>query len=111
MSTDTWPSRARIVLMSTPALSRCVAVVCLRMVCGLTCFFCREATLRAATATCRSTTGAELIIVRIVIDQKFEPERAAIKRAVEFECKGHGYAAFNRLRENTSLNDPLASPD
>jgi hypothetical protein len=32
---DTCPSQARMVLMSTPALSKCVAVVC-RIVWGLT---------------------------------------------------------------------------
>ena len=34
VASDTCPSQARIVLMSTPARSRCVAVVC-RIVCGL----------------------------------------------------------------------------
>ena len=29
VSTETWPSHARMVLMSTPARRRCVAVVCL----------------------------------------------------------------------------------
>src|SRR5437870_13598052 len=35
VANDTCPSQARIVLMSTPARNRCVAVVC-RIVCGLT---------------------------------------------------------------------------
>jgi hypothetical protein len=34
VSSDTWPSQARIVLMSTPACNKCVAVEC-RITCGL----------------------------------------------------------------------------
>lgn len=37
VANDTCPSQARFVLMSTPARSKCVAIVC-RMVCGLTLF-------------------------------------------------------------------------
>ena len=40
VSSETWPSQARMVLMSTPARSRCTAVVC-RAVWGLTRFVAR----------------------------------------------------------------------
>src|SRR5580704_12403459 len=46
VSSDTWPSHARIVLMSTPERSRWVAVVW-RMVCGLTRFWKRRSNMVA----------------------------------------------------------------
>src|SRR5271165_280940 len=52
VSRDTWPSQARIVLMSTPARSRWTAVVC-RIVCGLMRFVAIDGTvLLARSAYC-----------------------------------------------------------
>src|SRR6266853_2329520 len=48
------PSHPRIVLISTPARSRCVAVEC-RMVCGLTLLDRIAGSCSAARAACRST--------------------------------------------------------
>ena len=52
---DTCPSHARIVLMSTPERRRWVAVVW-RIVCGLTRFLARDGTCFAARAAVRSTS-------------------------------------------------------
>ena len=51
---DTCPSHARMVLMSTPERSRWVAVVC-RIVCGLTRLAASDVTCAAARAAERST--------------------------------------------------------
>ena len=49
MISDTWPSHARIVLMSTPDHNRWVAVVC-RIVCGLTPLLATEGNIAPTTA-------------------------------------------------------------
>ena len=56
VSRETWPSQARMVLMSTPDLSRCTAVVCLT-VCGLIRFACSDGSLGTARTTVRSTSA------------------------------------------------------
>lgn len=56
--------------------------------------------------------GAELKIVQIVFDRRLDREHLAVKRVVEFECQGTLYLApFDRVRENTSLDEPLASSE
>ena len=50
--------------------------------------------------------GTVLRILQIVFDQKFDRERPPVKRAVEFEARGHRYfAEFERLRENATPSD------
>jgi hypothetical protein len=53
---DTWPSHARIVLMSTPERSRWVAVVC-RIVCGPIRLVAKDGTFLTARATQRFTSA------------------------------------------------------
>ncbi|BCH19961.1 hypothetical protein MesoLjLa_68120 (plasmid) [Mesorhizobium sp. L-2-11] len=55
VSNDTWPSQARIVLISTPARRRWTAVVC-RIVCGLTRFVAKVGTVLLAKAAYCVTT-------------------------------------------------------
>ena len=54
-------------------------------------------------------SGAVLRIIRIVLDRDFGAGLPPIKRAVEFEFgETRYYAGFDRLWENTSLEDQPA---
>jgi hypothetical protein len=56
-------------------------------------------------------SGAVLRIIGIVFDKNLGAGLPPIKRAVEFESGGiRYYAAFDRLQENTSLEDLLTEP-
>ena len=57
VSIDTWPNHALIVLRSTPARSRWVAVVC-RIVCGLMRLDFTDGTRSAAVSPCRTLQAA-----------------------------------------------------